>query len=110
SQFVETGSVYVMRVPGFREARYRFFGKTVMHEIPEERCFEIDEPIHLAVAEMLVRHLRTEKKTSLLPNPIGAIAFDFDGVFTDNRVLVLDDGREGVMCNRSDGWGLSQMK
>ena len=31
------------------------------------------------------------------------IVFDFDGVLTDNRVLVLGDGREAVFCNRSDG-------
>ena len=31
------------------------------------------------------------------------IVFDFDGVLTDNRVLVFDDGREAVLCNRADG-------
>ena len=31
------------------------------------------------------------------------IVFDFDGVLTDNRVLVFDDGREAVFCNRADG-------
>jgi YrbI family 3-deoxy-D-manno-octulosonate 8-phosphate phosphatase len=34
---------------------------------------------------------------------IRLVATDFDGVMTDNRVLVLEDGREAVMCNRSDG-------
>jgi len=34
------------------------------------------------------------------------IIFDFDGVFTDNRVLVLQDGSEGVFCNRADGFGI----
>jgi 3-deoxy-D-manno-octulosonate 8-phosphate phosphatase (KDO 8-P phosphatase) len=31
------------------------------------------------------------------------VVFDFDGVLTDNRVLVFDDGREAVFCNRADG-------
>jgi YrbI family 3-deoxy-D-manno-octulosonate 8-phosphate phosphatase len=31
------------------------------------------------------------------------IVFDFDGVLTDNRVLVFADGREAVLCNRADG-------
>jgi 3-deoxy-D-manno-octulosonate 8-phosphate phosphatase (KDO 8-P phosphatase) len=31
------------------------------------------------------------------------IVFDFDGVLTDNRVLVFDDGSEAVFCNRADG-------
>jgi len=37
---------------------------------------------------------------------IKAIVFDFDGVFTDNRVIVSEDGKESVICNRSDGIGL----
>jgi 3-deoxy-D-manno-octulosonate 8-phosphate phosphatase (KDO 8-P phosphatase) len=31
------------------------------------------------------------------------IVFDFDGVLTDNRVLVFADGSEAVLCNRADG-------
>lgn len=38
------------------------------------------------------------------------VVFDFDGVFTDNRVLVLEDGREGVLCSRSDGFGLARLR
>ncbi len=37
---------------------------------------------------------------------IKAIVFDFDGVFTDNRVIISEDGKESVICNRSDGIGL----
>jgi 3-deoxy-D-manno-octulosonate 8-phosphate phosphatase (KDO 8-P phosphatase) len=31
------------------------------------------------------------------------IVFDFDGVLTDNRVIVSEDGTESVICNRADG-------
>jgi N-acylneuraminate cytidylyltransferase len=37
------------------------------------------------------------------------VVFDFDGVMTDNRVLVLQDGTEGVMCDRSDGLGIGML-
>ena len=40
---------------------------------------------------------------------IKAIAFDFDGVFTDNRVYVMENGDEAVVCNRSDGMGISML-
>ena len=53
-QYLETGAVYVMRVEEFLEKKYRFFGKTVMFEMPGERCFEIDEPVDLAIAEQLL--------------------------------------------------------
>ena len=36
--------------------------------------------------------------------------FDFDGVFTDNKVYVNQDGVESVVCYRSDGIGLSNLK
>ena len=37
------------------------------------------------------------------------IAFDFDGVFTDNMVYVFENGMEAVRCSRSDGIGLSKL-
>ncbi|OZG74868.1 hypothetical protein BTA51_00185 [Hahella sp. CCB-MM4] len=41
---------------------------------------------------------------------IKAVAFDFDGVFTDNSVYVSQHGEETVRCVRSDGIGLSKLK
>jgi YrbI family 3-deoxy-D-manno-octulosonate 8-phosphate phosphatase len=41
---------------------------------------------------------------------IRLVAFDFDGVFTDNMVWVLQDGTEAVRCNRSDGLGIQKLK
>jgi YrbI family 3-deoxy-D-manno-octulosonate 8-phosphate phosphatase len=41
---------------------------------------------------------------------IRLVAFDFDGVFTDNMVYVLQDGTEAVRCNRSDGFGLQKLQ
>lgn len=37
------------------------------------------------------------------------VAFDFDGVFTDNSVFTDQFGRESVRCWRSDGIGLSRI-
>jgi YrbI family 3-deoxy-D-manno-octulosonate 8-phosphate phosphatase len=38
------------------------------------------------------------------------LVYDFDGVMTDNRVLVLQDGTEAVFANRADGWGVGQLR
>lgn len=38
------------------------------------------------------------------------IVFDFDGVMTDNRVLVDQNGLESVWVNRSDGLGVQMIK
>jgi 3-deoxy-D-manno-octulosonate 8-phosphate phosphatase (KDO 8-P phosphatase) len=38
------------------------------------------------------------------------LAFDFDGVFTDNLVYTTETGEESVSCWRSDGLGISNVK
>jgi 3-deoxy-D-manno-octulosonate 8-phosphate phosphatase (KDO 8-P phosphatase) len=50
-----------------------------------------------------------EKKPWAGPAP-SLIVFDFDGVLTDNRVLVLQDGTEAVMCSRADGLGFDMFR
>lgn len=54
-QYIETGSVYVMRANKFKNKKHRFFGKSVLYEIPYERCWEIDEPMDLEIAEVLMK-------------------------------------------------------
>src|SRR4051794_36645863 len=44
-----------------------------------------------------------------LVRTVRLIAFDFDGVFTDNAVYVFEDGREAVRCSRADGLGLRKL-
>jgi 3-deoxy-D-manno-octulosonate 8-phosphate phosphatase (KDO 8-P phosphatase) len=41
---------------------------------------------------------------------VSLVVYDFDGVMTDNRVLVDETGREAVMVNRSDGLAVSMMR
>lgn len=41
---------------------------------------------------------------------IRLVAFDFDGVFTDNTVWVSQDGTETVRCWRGDGIGLRKLE
>ncbi len=41
---------------------------------------------------------------------IKLLVLDFDGVMTDNRVLVSEDGKESVFCNRGDSLGIEMLK
>lgn len=45
-----------------------------------------------------------------LPDQVELIVFDFDGVFTDNRVWVDENGKESVAAYRSDSLILSSMR
>ena len=55
-----------------------------------------------------MRHL-DEKRTAAI-RALRLVAFDFDGVFTDNAVWVDQDGRETVRCSRADGIGLDALR
>jgi YrbI family 3-deoxy-D-manno-octulosonate 8-phosphate phosphatase len=108
-EFLETGAAYVMRVNGFREAKHRFFGRTVAMGVDPRRAMEIDTPGDLEIARALAPLLDAEPVRLDLPVP-RLVALDFDGVFTDNTVQIDQDGRESVTCHRGDGHGLSMLQ
>jgi len=41
---------------------------------------------------------------------IELIVYDFDGVMTDNKVIIFEKGEEAVTTNRSDGLAVSMIK
>ena len=44
----------------------------------------------------------TSKKYPKYEN-IRTIVFDFDGIFTNNKVYINEEGIESIRCDRSDG-------
>ena len=44
------------------------------------------------------------------PGQISCLIMDFDGVMTDDKVYVNQDGSESVCCSRSDGFGIGMLK
>lgn len=38
------------------------------------------------------------------------VLLDFDGVLTDNRVIVSESGEESVVCSRADGIGIARLR
>lgn len=49
----------------------------------------------------------SDKQQKLNAKDIQLIVYDFDGVMTNNRVIVSEDGKESVIVNRADGLGVS---
>ena len=107
-EFVENGAVYVMDGKGFARHRHRFFGKTVLSEMPEWTRLEIDSPSDWSAAEAVFM-ARGGCGAMVLPEHVALVVFDFDGVMTDNRVLVDQDGKESVFCDRGDGMGVERL-
>ncbi|RZF61190.1 acylneuraminate cytidylyltransferase [Sphingomonas populi] len=107
-EYLETGAVYVMKTAGFRAARHRFFGKTVLFDTPVERRLEIDEPEDFRIAEERIARLTA--RAPGLPTRVSALVMDFDGVLTDDRVFVSESGEESVVCSRRDGMGIERLR
>jgi N-acylneuraminate cytidylyltransferase len=110
TELLETGAVYAFDADGFREAEHRFFGRVAAYEMPAERSLEVDTPADLERARDRHARLQQADRASALPDPVEAVVFDFDGVFTDNRVLVTEDRTEAVVCNRGDGKGIERLR
>ena len=51
-----------------------------------------------------------DKSKRPMPEKIELLVMDFDGVLTDNRVWVNQDGVESVAANRSDSYGLGLLR
>lgn len=108
-EYLEAGSVYVMKTAGFRLAKHRFFGRIGMVSVPRSRVMEIDDLDDWRVAEAMLYGQRNIQATKLL-EPIRLVVTDFDGVLTDDAVWVDQDGREQVRCHRGDGYGVGLLK
>ncbi len=107
--FIENGSIYVFKPWVLREHNNRLGGKIVVFPQDALSIFQVDEPGDLELLERLAP-LRRPKPDCARLAAVKLLVLDFDGVMTDDRVLVSQDGNEAVWCHRGDGWGIGQLK
>ena len=103
----ETGAFYIISVPGFLEARHRFFGRVGIEEVPEDDSIEIDTEEELTIADAIARVRASAAAPGM---DVDALVTDFDGVHTDDSVHVDQDGVESVTVSRSDGMGVRMLR
>lgn len=104
-EYLETGAFYVMDAAGFRAARHRFFGRTGVAVVAESGAIEIDTPEQLRLASAIAPLLAPPASLD-----VDALVTDFDGVHTDDAVLVAQDGTEFVRVTRGDGMGVALLR
>ena len=107
--FIENGSIYVFRPWVLRDLRNRMGGKIALYKMSFLQALQIDEPEDLKLADRLASVNASGREPGQFKN-LRLLVVDFDGVMTDNRVLVAEDGREAVWCHRGDGWGVARLK
>jgi N-acylneuraminate cytidylyltransferase len=110
--WLENGSIYIFKPWVLRETGNRLGGKVVVFPMHPLDSFQVDEPEDLALFESLFA-LRGAAQLAPPREALAAVrllVLDFDGVMTDDRVWVDQDGRESVACSRSDGMGIERLK
>jgi len=107
---VENGAFYITSKQNLLKSKCRISKPYGTYEMPESTFFEIDEPEDWEIVESLVKRKQEKQKKSKLPKKIDAVVLDFDGVFTDNKVIVFQNGEEAVICDRGDGMGIGLLK
>jgi N-acylneuraminate cytidylyltransferase len=106
--FLETGAFYVMDAAGFRTAAHRFFGRIGFVEVEESSAIEIDTLEQLELAKAIAPLVLAPWLGRSVD--VDAVVTDFDGVHTDDTVLVDAAGTEVVKVSRSDGMGVSRLR
>ena len=90
-------------------------GKVILPMLLDPRYnTDIDTLLEWRHAEQLVTDgglemVRPAPTKRPLPEKVELVVFDFDGVMTDDRVWVSEDGTEMVAANRSDGMGIAML-
>ena len=107
-QHLETGAFYVLDVAGFLEHRFRFFGRIGLEAVDPITAVEIDTAEELEVARRLAPW--ADARTAPTRLAVDALVMDFDGVHTDDRVVLAEDGSESVRLSRADGYGVELLR
>jgi N-acylneuraminate cytidylyltransferase len=131
---IENGSIYIFKPWVLRQFNNRLGGKIAVYRMSHLNSFQIDDPADLELVESLMSHRARSLSASdgeragvrcppsyvsfasdLRPQTsdlckIKLLVLDFDGVLTDNRVLVQENGKEAVYCSREDGLGLEMLR
>jgi YrbI family 3-deoxy-D-manno-octulosonate 8-phosphate phosphatase len=107
-QWRENGSLYVFRPRVLRELENRLGGKIVLYPMDYWSSFQLDTREDAELLEWILTAKRA--RNSAWPDQVELVVFDFDGVMTDNTVLVDDAGSESVRVNRGDGWGIARLR
>lgn len=106
---LENGSIYVTRHDLLRETGNRLGGRIAVYRMDPLDSFQVDEPSDVQLVERLLRW-RGPSAAAPPHVDVDLLVLDFDGVLTDDHVLVQQDGTEAVWCHRGDGWGIARLR
>ena len=111
----QTGHIDVIKLDTIKQKKSLSGDKILPIIIESEFCIDIDNEEDLKMAESVFKSLEGyfDSHNESFKNKLKTIkllVFDFDGVFTNNKVILDENGIEHVICDRGDGLGLNMLK
>lgn len=110
SDWLENGSIYVFKPRVLRDFDNRLGGKIAIYEMDPLHSFQVDEPGDIERIEKIRQVAGIDAKTMPDLSKTRLVVLDFDGVMTDDKVIVRQDGTESVVCHRGDGFGIEKLR
>ncbi|MBL4889892.1 MAG: acylneuraminate cytidylyltransferase [Candidatus Lindowbacteria bacterium] len=110
TQYRENGSLYIFKPKILRKHLNRLGGKIDIFLMDESSSHQIDSLEDFRLCEWILKNNTKTNNSKKLPKQLDLLVFDFDGVFTDNKVKVMLNKVESVICDRSDSLGISQLR
>jgi len=107
---LENGSIYVFKSTLLRKKGNRLGGKISTVSMPFWKSLEIDDQESFHLCESIFLQKLSPQATAGFARKPKLIVYDFDGVMTNNHALVTQTGSEAVWVNRSDGWGIQELR
>jgi len=111
----QTGHIDVIRTSTILE-KGSLTGDIILPILIDPRyTVDIDTPLDMVHYARLMQDPELKpidplKSRRQFPTHPKLLVMDFDGVFTDDTVITDQDGRESVLCSRSDGFGLDMLR
>ena len=106
SQFEENGSIYITKNSNLRKYKNRISGKIGLYKMSYWSGFQVDSKDDVT----LVSNYLSKNNYNHIPKKIELIVFDFDGVFTNDYLIMDENGKESVVLSRKDGMGIKRLK
>lgn len=112
----QTGHIDAIRPERTFMAGNSMSGKNILPLfLDPEFTIDIDTPFDWVRYEWMVYHAGLDmvwpgKRRRPMPKKVDLVVFDFDGVMTDDCVIVDQNGIESVRCSRADGMGVRLLR
>lgn len=110
TEYQENGSIYIFKPEILLQQNNRLGGKIAVFEMDYWSSFQIDSEPDFELCDWILSEKNKKQQLARLPVHPQLVISDFDGVMTDNKVVLSETGTESVVCNRSDGLGLQLFK